>query len=724
MKCIYTLLFLISISYFSVFSENIDEVIFSDGLIKLSDTKLQGDYSLSGFFVSSASANNNGLLSGNASAKTLTTSTKCALSLPSFPSIRTFKFWVKAADANPPVIQVRRQVNDGAWEVIHKLTETSTEYTEVEIPVNTTATQIKLQLYIEKTNTQAGYYFDDFILTGCDDCIYTYAGLAPIFTDNMILQRDKIVNIWGTASIDDLNIDIEIQGKKYSTISKGGAFSFELNPLITGGPFEMKLSWEGGTKTYSNIYVGDVWIAGGQSNMDFAMRKVTNAEEEMFKANYPLIRYYRVPKDYYEGHNKVTGDWESCTPEKISEAFAVPYYFAHEVFENQSIPIGIIQCGLGGTSAESWMSREVLLSDDRFSQELLDYDNIVNNYAPGEYEELLAQYNAGKISTEPIGYKNFRRPAGMYYTMFKKILPFTAKGILFYQGESNAKRGYNYRYLFPALIDLWKNDLQQPDLPTLFVQLPKFGASINWGDIRESQLIVSQTKENMGMVVAFDQGNPNNIHPTQKDTIGIRLGKLALATIYGKDIPYSGPQFKSMKIDNSKCILEFDNIYGGLIAKNGNGKLKGFTICGQDKVFKEAQAYIENNTVIVQHTSVPYPVSVRYGWFSSGEINLYNSEDFPASPFRTDNFKLPTQDEEDPNSIINQIEDKHGILINKLPDGIALTANGTVKVYTSEGILICDKTISKYCFIQLDHKGIYIIVVSDKEKTLSRKILF
>lgn len=625
---------------FCAYGTHAQAVIFQDGLTKVSDTKVEGDYALVGMFV--GSGGNHGSYVGAASLKTLTTTAKCSATLPARDSIADFKFWIKAADGDATTLQIRRQINGGAWETIHTLVESSTSYVEKTIAVNTAAKNVRLQLYVEKTTLQAGYYFDDFLITKCANCVFKEASFASIFTPNMVLQRGKEVTVFGTAS-DSLPLTLEIQGQTLAATSSNGKFEFTVEPLAAGGPHSMRLQWDGGFKQIDNIYVGDVWLAGGQSNMDFAMRKVENYETvEKPAANYPMVKYYSVPKDYYEGHNKPSGNWVSCTPDQISEAFAVAYYAVREIYLDQQVPIGIIQCGLGGTSAESWMSRESLLADSRISKELTDYDNLVNAYKPGEYEELLAKYNSGQITTEPMGPKNFRRPAGMYYTMFQKILPFTVKGVMFYQGETNAKRGYGYRILLPALIKLWRDDLKQGDIPFLFVQLPKFVTSTNWAEIRESQYLTTKLVGNTGMSMAFDQGNPNDIHPTRKDTVGMRLAKVALAKVYGKNIPYSGPEYKRMNVRDGEIVLYFDHINGGLVSRGST--LKGFTICGSNEQFVAATATIQGDSIVVSSPSVGSPKHVRYGWFSSGDMTLYSKANLPGLPFRTDNFKLTTED--------------------------------------------------------------------------------
>jgi hypothetical protein len=637
-----------------------ENIIFKDGLTSKSQKEVEGNIELKGIFVSSKESN--GEYEGTAGLKTYANTAKSFITLPPLDSVGELTFWVKAVDADVIPIVVRKKVGDGAWETVTTVSESDKKkYVKKTIALNVAAKDVLLQLYMEKEKGQGGYYIDDFMVTGCTGCTLKDASFAPIFTRNMVLQRDEDVKIWGVAS-GEFPLTLEIQGQQLKSIPKGGKFEFTTKPLKAGGPYTMKLSWDGGFKQLDEVYVGDVWLAGGQSNMAFQMKKVENFEnEERAKSNYPNIKYFTVPRNYYEGHGKTSQDWVSCTPEEVGEAYAVAYYFAREVCEDQQIPIGIVQCAVGGTSAESWMSRELLMSGSHFKKEVVKYDSIVNSYKSGEYEELLRQFNAKELKKEPMGPKNFRRPAGLYYTMFKDIVvPFTVKGIIFYQGESNVRRGYIYRFLVPELIRQWREDLQQGDVPFLLVQLPKYRSKeilptaevaadltssyFPWAEIRESQLLISQKVKNSGMSVAFDQGNDEDIHPTRKDTVGMRLAKVALAKVYGRNIPYSGPEYKGMDVRDGKITLHFNHIDGGLVAKGAGGELKGFTICGEDGKFVPAEAVIQGNVVVVSNSQVSEPVHVRYGWFNTGEMNLYNKADLPASSFRTDDFKLLTQD--------------------------------------------------------------------------------
>lgn len=667
MKKLFTILstLIYCLSGLSVRAQQQEVIIFTDGLTATSQSAFEGGYNTAGIFASTAAnnVNDNGVYSGASSAKTITSSATCTLSLPPMDSIGVFRFYVKAVEDITPEIKIRIQDDGGDWVEVASLTESSKTYVLREVAINVAKPNMRIQIYVKKMTTEAGYYFDDFHVTKCFKGSLRVFQFATMFSNNMVLQRDKPVQIWGIAPQGE-EVTLSINGHKVSAIADANdQWSATLPAMTFGGPYLLTLTWNGGQKSLSNVLIGDVWVAGGQSNMDFALRKVTDAANEIAKADEPNIRFLRVPKDYYLGHNKAWIDWEVCTPAFASEMFAVPYYYARKVYQETGIPIGIVQCALGGTSAESWLPQELLLSDPAFSRTLVAYNKVMAGYKLGEYEELYAKWKAGTITTEPTGPYNFRRPAGVYYTMFEKIVPYTIKGFLWYQGESNVARAHDYIGLFPALIKHWRDRMGQGDIPFLFVQLPKFASSSYWQELREAQRLTELSVANTGMSVSFDQGNPSDIHPTRKDTVGERLAYVGLAKVYNHKIPYSGPKYQSMEVVAGEVKLTFDCIEGGLTARSG--VLKGFSICGESKIFYPAEARIEGEYVYVSSSRVPVPLHVRYGWFSSGEMTLYDLAGLPASPFRTDNYPFMTETVQEGGA--SQESSLSSILVNGVP---------------------------------------------------------
>lgn len=493
---------------------------------------------------------------------------------------------------------------------------------------------------------------------------FTYAGngftVADVFTDHMVLQRNAEVKIWGEAA-DGLQVQVRLNGKTGNAKAVKGKWLVTLQTGEAGGPYELEIIGGNDKVCFKDVFIGDVWLAGGQSNMEFALRRVKNAQVEINSADYPLIRYYKVPRKFYPEHNVAKANWSICSPQSAPEFAAIAYYFARNIHKELHIPIGIIQVPVGGTTVEAWSSRGLLMSDADFRPIVQYYDSIANSYKPGEYEQVyerftnsLAEYNALSAEqkkyiekpAEPMGKWNFRRPIGLSENMLSTVTPYTLKGFIFYQGESNTARGAQYRKLFPAMIKEWRASWGQGDIPFLFIQLPKFETKTRrWNELREAQYLTSLQVKNTAMAVAFDQGNPKDIHPTVKDTVGWRLSQLALGKVYGKKIVCQGPEFKKMeKQGDGSLLLSFDNVGTGLVAKDGASSLLGFTIAGKDGKFHLAEAVIVNGRQIqVRSNKVKDPVDVRYLWLNSADINFFNREGFPALPFRTDKYRLETE---------------------------------------------------------------------------------
>lgn len=484
--------------------------------------------------------------------------------------------------------------------------------------------------------------------------------VADVFTDHMVLQRNALVKIWGEAKSGSL-VEVRFAGQLWKIKAAKGKWQATLKTGEAGGPYKLEVINGNNKVSFQDVLIGDVWLAGGQSNMEFALRRVKDARTEISLADYPQIRYYKVPRKFYPEQDVSKASWNVCSPQTASEFSAIAYYFARNIHKELNIPIGIIQTPVGGTTAEAWTSRALLMSDKDFRPIVQHYDSIVNSYGPDGYEKLYNRYVASLTEyqhlsaeqkkyiakpVEPMGRKNFHRPIGLSETMLSTVIPYTLKGFLFYQGESNTARGAQYRKLFPAMINEWRTSWGQGDIPFLFIQLPRFETKTRyWYELREAQYLTSVHVKNTAMVVAFDQGNPKDIHPIVKDTVGWRLSQLALGKVYGKKVVCQGPEFKKMtKTDDGSLLLYFDNAGTGLVAKDNASKLSGFTIAGRDGKFYPAEAVIVGkNQVKVKNSQVTAPVDVRYLWVNSTDMNLFNKEGFPATSFRTDKYPLVTE---------------------------------------------------------------------------------
>jgi len=618
--------------------------------------------------------------------------------------------------------------------------------------------------------------------------------MPQIFSDNMVLQREVPVNIWGTADAGErVRVSFQNQAKTVRA-DRDGRWMVTLDPLSHGGPFTMTIAGKN-TITYNNILVGDVWLGSGQSNMEWPVIRSANPEEEIKMANHPNIRIFTVPRRMSTRplDNLAGGEWLVCTPENIPNFSAVAYYFGRHLHYGLDVPIGLINSSWGGTVAETWISREAILTHNDFRETVnrgleLDFEkvqgealrkreewalgmerddlgnqqnwqdpafddsgwdrmilpglweatklpdldgkvwfrkeitltrqqaqqNMVLNLGPiddsdftyvngqlagktidrysdernyevpsgllkegrnviavrvidtggggglwGDPGQLFFNAGTGKISLAGewrynIGVRSTAPPQAasgpnifpslLFNGMIKGLLPFNIRGVIWYQGESNTGRHKQYQTLFPLLINDWRKQWNNPDMPFLWVQLANYmkpthlPGDSDWARLREAQTMTLSLPKT-GQAVAIDIGEADDIHPRNKQDVGKRLALAALKVSYAKDIVYSGPVYKSMKVDGSTIRIEFDHIGGGLKAIDKYGYLKGFAIAGDDRVFRWAKARLDGNQVIVYNADVRNPVAVRYAWGNNpDDANLYNAEGLPANPFRTDNW--------------------------------------------------------------------------------------
>jgi len=483
--------------------------------------------------------------------------------------------------------------------------------------------------------------------------------LPAIIGDNMALQTGDRIRLWGWADPnEEIKISVSWRDAKWPIqADETGKWQFAMAAPVVGGPYT--ITFEGkNTVTVKNILAGQVWVCSGQSNMEWPVRNSANSELEIANAKYPSIRLFTVEKAVADQPQEdCKGKWVECNPETVPGFSAVAYFFGRELHQALDQPIGLINTSWGGTPAEAWTSLPMLEENPNFEPILTRYKDAVAAYpqAMAKYKEDLGKWNeaAAKAKAEgkptpgnrpgaPFGPGHPHSPAGLYNGMIAPLMPYTISGAIWYQGESNAGRAYQYRELFPTMIKSWWNNWGQGDFPFLFVQLANFmevkdtpGESA-WAELREAQMMTLDIP-NTGMAVIIDIGEAKDIHPKNKQDVGKRLALWALANTYDKDVVYSGPLYKSMEKNGDKILLHFDHCDGGLVAKGGE-PLKGFAIAGEDRKFVWANATIEGNTVVVTSSEVANPLAVRYAWADNPVCNLYNKAGLPASPFRTDTW--------------------------------------------------------------------------------------
>lgn len=493
--------------------------------------------------------------------------------------------------------------------------------------------------------------------------------LPAVIGDNMVLQRGKPLPIWGWADAGEvITVTLGDQQKETKTNEDGSwgvTFDAIDKPSKPDKPLQLTVKGADspGVVTVKEILIGEVWVCSGQSNMQWAVSQSANGQEEIKNANHPNIRLFHVPRvPAGTPARDVNASWKACSPQTIANFSAVAYYYGRKLQKDLDVPIGLIHTSWGGTRIEPWIPVEGFKLNDS-SQFKRVVDSVINsrvdylktkNTALDQMAKWLptAQTAAKrgapipdppKWPIDPVAKSS--APTGLYNGMVHPIVPFAARGAIWYQGESNRGNGMVYHELMKSLVGGWRNVWQEkPEgFAFYYVQLAPF----NYGnyptalpEIWEAQT-ASLDIPNTGMIVTTDIGNVKDIHPKNKQEVGRRLALWALAKTYGKeDLVYSGPLFKDVKFEDGKAIISFNYIGGGLSSRDGKA-LTHFALAGDDKLFTPAKAEVDltGQTVIVQADGIAKPVAVRFGWHHTAEPNLMNKEGLPASPFRTDQWK-------------------------------------------------------------------------------------
>ena len=461
--------------------------------------------------------------------------------------------------------------------------------------------------------------------------------LPHIFTDHMVLQRNKHNTIWGWADPGE-NVKVTLNNHSVNTVAKqNGTWEVKLKPESAGGPYILHVN--GINKiSLKDVLIGEVWICSGQSNMDFTLSEIGN-KEAIEAANNPNIRQVIIPRviSLSPLSNTNNSPWTVCSSETADKYSAVGYFFALKLYQELNIPIGLIKTAWGGTNIEPWISTQSINTHPDFKNKFEPCPEEVKNKFGDKLPDSneLLRYNIKLITY----------PSVLYNAMINPIIKYGIKGFIWYQGESNAWNAKQYESLFPLLIKDWRNQYEDKKLPFYFVQLASYNANNSngvtgsaWAELRDAQR-KTVSLPHTGMAVTVDVGNANDIHPFDKKTVGDRLALHALKNDYGKKLVPSGPLYRSVKFKNNKAYISFSSIGFGLTVRKGDKELNGFLIAGADGEFHNANATISGKQVVVYCNNIKSPAAVRYAWTDvTDNANLYNQEGLPASPFRTDNF--------------------------------------------------------------------------------------
>lgn len=454
-----------------------------------------------------------------------------------------------------------------------------------------------------------------FALLALNSVLFAKIILPSVFSDNMVLQQNSKVAIWGWAEPAE-TIKIVAGWNSNDTIKvkadSSSAWKTTLNTTDAGGPYSIRIIGNGDLEL-KNVMLGEVWICSGQSNMEMNVNwKLINGEEEAANANHPNIRIFHVQKIGAEfPQQDCHATWTACTPETMRNTSAVGYFFARELQQKLNVPVGIIVSAWGGTPAEVWINKNRIENDP----------------------ELNKSKASGRFDWWPMA------PGTLYNSMIYPFIPYGIAGAIWYQGEANCGNYTVYSKLMKTLIENWRADFGK-DFPFYLVQI----APYTYGDqgtseyLREQQEIITKIVPNTGMVVISDLvDNIKDIHPKDKLNVGKRLANYALAETYRQNVgAYKSPAFESMAVEKGKVRVTFGNVLSGL--KCTGKSPEKFMIAGEEQKFVPATAKIEGSTVILSSKLVKAPVAVRFCFDDTTMPDVFSNEGLPLAPFRTDKW--------------------------------------------------------------------------------------
>ena len=483
--------------------------------------------------------------------------------------------------------------------------------------------------------------------------------LPALFGDHMVLQREMKDRVWGKADPGE-EVTVKIAGQsKTAKAGDDGKWSLTLDPMPAGGPHSLTVSGKN-TVTFDDVLVGEVWLCSGQSNMQWALGQSNDADLEALTAKFPKIRLISVPQvGTQEPKDDFNGKWEVCNPNTVKGFSAVGYLFGRQLHQTLDVPIGLIDDAWGGSACEAWVKREVLEKDPKYSALMDRWKSIESNSGPAmeQYQKRLGDWKDAVEKAKAEGKQPPRqpqspagqltgnaRPANIYNGVLKPTIGYGLRGAIWYQGESNASRAYQYRDLFPLMIKSWRDEWGIGDFSFYWVQLADFMAEKTipvesaWAELREAQTLTMDRLPRTGEAVIIDLGESKDIHPRNKQGVANRLARWALAKDYKVAIPYQSPRFKSMEKSGNRVTLTFSHIGSGLQTFDVAEPI-GFAVAGADKKFSWAKARIVgNDKVEVWSDEVSEPSAVRYAWADNPVCNVYSKDGLPLNPFRTDDW--------------------------------------------------------------------------------------
>lgn len=486
--------------------------------------------------------------------------------------------------------------------------------------------------------------------------------MHPVFTDHAVLQRGKPVPVWGWADPGE-KVTVRFGDQAVAAVADGqGRWMARLAPMkATAAPRALEASGTTSVRI-EDVVVGEVWVCSGQSNMEWPMTLSRDPQADIQSSTQPLLRLYTVRKATSSLPLETFADsrghaWATAAPDVVKGFSAVAYYFGRDLQKALGVPVGLIHTSWGGSPAEAWTAGETLRENPAYARDILEGSVGTMRNRKASLAKWEQERDAAVAAGKPAPGRPFAGwlPSDLYNAMIVPLLPYGIAGAIWYQGESNAGRAWQYRDLFADMIRDWRRGFGQGDVPFLAVQLAPWDKNrkrsleeitrtpgeSDWAELREAQMHVSKVLPKVGVAVITDVGDKDDIHPNQKQPVGARLALLALRLAHGKDVACTGPVLHSHRAAKGAVVLNFDAVGSGL--RSSGGDLTGFAVAGPDRTWHWAKAEIRaRNQVVVSCPAVPHPVAVRYGWADFPVVNLTDGNGLPATPFRTDDWPATT----------------------------------------------------------------------------------
>jgi sialate O-acetylesterase len=430
-----------------------------------------------------------------------------------------------------------------------------------------------------------------------------------------------------------------------------------------GGPHVLTVKGKN-TVTFNDVLIGEVWVCAGQSNMQWNVNAANDPDIEKAAAKFPNIRLISVPQvGTQEPQWNFNGKWAACSPDTVGNFSAVGYFFGRQLHQTLGVPVGLINNAWGGSAAEAWVQRDKLAANETLKPLMERWAKTEADFpaAKADSDKKLEEWKAaaekakaeGKPAPQQPGnpegqMKGNARPGNIYCGVLKPSIGYGIKGVIWYQGESNASRAYEHAELFPYLIEQWRQEQGQGDFSFYWVQLADYMAEkptpgdSTWAELRETQTKTLRLPKT-GQAVIIDIGEGRDIHPRNKYDVASRLVRWALVKDYGMKFPYRSPEYQSVAIAGNKATVTLE-CFGSTLRTFDVTEPRGFAICGEDKVWHWASAkLVGTNQVEVWHPEITAPVAVRYAWADNPVCNLFSADGLPVTPFRTDDFTMTTK---------------------------------------------------------------------------------